>query len=51
MTNFREPRLQDLLADPIIFILMKRDGVTLESLLTLLSRTAAELVQDKVEAI
>jgi hypothetical protein len=43
MINLREPRLQDLLADPIICIVMKRDGVSLESLLALLSTTAARV--------
>jgi hypothetical protein len=46
MNNFREPRLQDLLADPMIYILMKRDGVTLESLLALLAATAAQVSPD-----
>lgn len=51
MNNFREPRLQDLLGDPIIYILMKRDGVTLESLLALLSATAAAQVSPDAHAV
>ena len=34
-----EPRLSDLLADPILHLLLKRDGVSLEELQELIERT------------
>ena len=43
MKNFREPSLAELLADPIIDILMNRDGVRRETVLSLVKTMAERL--------
>ena len=35
----REPKLSELLNDPILHLLLKRDGVSLEELLDLIEQT------------
>ena len=50
MKNFREPSLRELFADPIIDLLMARDGVRREAVLNLLVRVAQKRAKTELEA-
>ncbi len=43
-----EPELDEVIADPIIRLLMQRDGVTVEQLLPLLAQTSRKLQSAEV---
>jgi len=46
LNRLKEPRLLDLLQDPVMKILMARDGVTRDSIMSLLTWAAAQKAAD-----
>ncbi len=46
LNRLKEPRLLDLLQDPVMEILMARDGVSRDSLMSLLTWAAAQKAAD-----
>ena len=50
MKKFREPSLRELFADPIVDLLMARDGVRRETVLNLLVTVAQKRLAQELEA-
>jgi hypothetical protein len=48
---YREPTVTEALADPLIRLVMKADGVDVDELDAVLTRTAAELSRRRVRSV
>lgn len=49
--KIEEPGIEEIMNDPIVALLMKRDGVERDPLLTLLRETAVHLVHTDVKQL